>query len=59
MKTFLLKYWSRIIRIGYVPQMELREEARLLTVNALMIISIAITIVFVAINALMGAYTVF
>lgn len=59
MKNKFLRYCNAILLIGHQEGMDIQVKVRLMTLNALMVISIGITILFVAVNALMGAYAVF
>ncbi|MBI3221110.1 MAG: PAS domain S-box protein [Bacteroidetes bacterium] len=52
-------YWNRLIRIGRTEGMDMQQEVRMQSLNALMVIVILILAVWVTINSFLGAYTAF
>jgi PAS domain S-box-containing protein len=55
--SLITKYWNAILRIGYDPAMDQTQQTRLFAVNAFLLISFALTLVFVLVFVLLGSYS--
>jgi PAS domain S-box-containing protein len=51
------KYWGAVLRIGFDPAMDQTQQTRLFAVNAFLLISFILTLLFVFVFVLLGSYT--
>lgn len=55
--SFVSKYWNVLLRIGHNTKMDYAQQMRLFALNAFLVISIGLTILFVTVFTMLGSYS--
>jgi PAS domain S-box-containing protein len=57
MMPYITTYWNAALRTGLQPSMDYTKQMRLLALNAFLLISIALTMLFIVVFVLLGSYS--